>query len=38
MAHHGEVFDESTHRIRHAWVRLGTYFRGAMDGDAIDVR
>ena len=36
--YHVEVLDESTHRIRRAWVTLGSYWWGTMDGDAIDVR
>lgn len=35
--YHVEVLDQSTHRIRHAWIRLGTFW-GSVDGDAIDVR
>jgi len=31
------VYDETTHRIRGAWVRLGTRFWGVMEGDAVDV-
>lgn len=36
--YHVEVLDESTHRIRRAWVKLGSYWWGVMDGDAIEVR
>jgi hypothetical protein len=32
------VYDESTHRVRAAWVRLGTRVWGVMEGDAVDVR
>lgn len=32
------VYDEATHRIRAAWVRLGTRWWGVMDGDAVEVR
>lgn len=31
------LYDESTHRIRAAWVRLGTRVWGVMVGDAVDV-
>lgn len=36
--YHVEVLDEATHRIRRAWVKLGSYWWGVMDGDAIEVR
>jgi len=32
------VYDESAHRIRAAWVRLGTRVWGVMEGDAVDVK
>ncbi|MGH8144954.1 MAG: hypothetical protein ACREPY_01355 [Rhodanobacteraceae bacterium] len=32
------IYDESSHRIREAWVRLGRGMWGVMDGDAIDVK
>jgi hypothetical protein len=31
------LYDESTHRIRAAWVRLGTRVWGVMDSGAVDV-
>lgn len=37
VVYHVSLYDESTHRIRAAWVRLGTRWWGVMDGDAIDV-
>lgn len=38
VVYHVAVFDASIRRIRSAWVRLGTYWTGAMDGDAVDVK
>ncbi|EIM02106.1 MULTISPECIES: hypothetical protein [Rhodanobacter] len=38
VVYHVSLYDESTHRIRTAWVRLGTRYWGVMDGDAIDVK
>ncbi|HEY1589606.1 MAG TPA: hypothetical protein VGG00_07715 [Rhodanobacter sp.] len=35
---HVKVYDESTHRIRNGWVRLGSYWSGLLDADAIEVR
>ncbi|WP_426690280.1 hypothetical protein [Rhodanobacter ginsengiterrae] len=35
---HVAVYDTSRKRNRSAWVRLGTYWVGSLDGDAIDVR
>ncbi|HEV7123692.1 MAG TPA: hypothetical protein VGN24_09790 [Rhodanobacter sp.] len=32
------VYDETTHRVRAAWVRLGMRFWGVMEGDAVDVQ
>jgi len=32
------LYDESTHRVRAAWVRLGTRVWGVMEGDAVDVK
>lgn len=31
------LYDESSHRVRAAWVRLGTRVWGVMEGDAVDV-
>lgn len=33
-----KVYDESTHRIREGWLRLGSYWWGLFDADAIEVR
>lgn len=38
VVYHVAVFDASIRRIRSAWVRLGTYWTGSMDGDAVEVR
>ena len=38
VVYHVAVYDGSLKRIRSGWVRLGTYWTGAMDGDAIEVR
>lgn len=38
VVYHVAVFDASIKRIRSAWVRLGTYWTGSMDGDAVEVR
>ncbi|GAB2543653.1 hypothetical protein [Rhodanobacter koreensis] len=35
---HVKVYDESTHRIRSGWLRLGSYWWGLLDADAIEVR
>lgn len=32
------LYDESTHRVRAAWVRLGTRVWGVMESDAVDVQ
>jgi hypothetical protein len=34
---HVKVYDESTHRIRNGWLRLGSYWWGLLDADAIEV-
>lgn len=38
VVYHVAVYDGSVKRIRSAWVRLGTYWTGSMDGDAIEVK
>jgi hypothetical protein len=38
IVYHVSVYDESSHRIRAAWVRLGTRYWGVMNGDAIEVK
>jgi hypothetical protein len=38
VVYHVAVYDASVKRIRSAWVRLGTYWTGSMDGDAIQVK
>ncbi|CAM0997582.1 Lipoprotein [Rhodanobacter sp. Root179] len=38
VVYHVAVYDDSLKRIRSGWVRLGAYWTGAMDGDAIEVR
>jgi len=38
VIYHVAVYDEAIKRIRSAWVRLGTYWTGSMDGDAIEVK
>ncbi|WEN15998.1 hypothetical protein PY254_04815 [Rhodanobacter sp. AS-Z3] len=38
VVYHVAVYDASLKRIRSAWVRLGTYWTGSMDGDAITVQ
>jgi hypothetical protein len=32
------VYDETTHRIRNGWLRLGSYWLGLLDANAIEVR
>lgn len=32
------LYDPSSHRVRAAWVRLGTRVWGVMDGDAVEVQ
>ena len=34
---HVAVYDPSVHRIRSAWIRLGSRWLGLLDADAIDV-
>lgn len=34
---HVKVYDESTRRIRSGWLRLGSYWWGLLDADAIEV-
>ncbi|HWU77360.1 MAG TPA: hypothetical protein VN043_12720 [Rhodanobacter sp.] len=38
VVYHVAVYDASLKRIRSAWARLGTYWTGSMDGDAITVK
>lgn len=38
VVYHVAVYDDALKRIRSAWVRLGTYWTGSMDGDAITVK
>ena len=38
VVYHVAVYDDSLKRIRSGWVRLGTYWTGTMDGDAITVK
>lgn len=38
IVYRAAVFDPSMQRIRSAWVRLGTYWTGSMDCDAVDVK
>jgi hypothetical protein len=38
VVYHVSLYDESSHRIRSAWVRLGTRWWGVMEGDAVEVR
>jgi hypothetical protein len=38
VVYHVSLYDESSHRIRSAWVRLGTRRWGVMEGDAVEVR
>jgi len=37
VVYHVSVYDEASHRIRSAWVRLGTRWWGVMEGDAVEV-
>lgn len=37
VVYHVAVYDDAVKRIRSAWVRLGTYWTGSMEGDAIKV-
>lgn len=30
------VYDERSHRIRHGWVRLGSWWWGLLDADAVE--
>ena len=32
------VYDETTQRIRHGWLRLGSFWWGVLDADAVEVR
>lgn len=32
------VYDETTHRIRSGWLRLGSFWWGLLDADAIEVQ
>ncbi len=32
------VYDEMTQRIRSGWLRLGSYWWGVLDADAVEVR
>ena len=32
------VYDETTQRIRSGWLRLGSYWWGVLDADAVEVR
>lgn len=38
IVYHVAVFDASLKRIRSAWVRLGTYWTGSMNDDAVEVK
>ncbi len=38
VVYHVKVYDASVQRVRSAWVRLGTYWTGSMDGDAVQVK
>lgn len=38
VVYHVSVYDEASHRMRSAWVRLGTRWWGVMEGDAVEVR
>ncbi|QRP64383.1 hypothetical protein I6J77_02660 [Rhodanobacter sp. FDAARGOS 1247] len=38
VIYHVALYDTARKRNRSAWVRLGTYWMGAMDGDAVDVQ
>ena len=38
VVYHVAVYDRSVKRIRSAWLRLGTYWTGSMNGDAIEVK
>ncbi|GAB2585576.1 hypothetical protein ISP15_10730 [Dyella jejuensis] len=33
-----KVYDSSTHRIRSGWLRLGSYWLGVLDADAIEMQ
>lgn len=35
---HVKVYDLSTHRIRSGWVKLGSYWFGLWDADAVEVQ
>ena len=37
VVYHVAVYDDAVKRIRSAWVRLGTYWTGSMEADAIKV-
>ena len=38
VVYHVAVHDRSVKRVRSAWLRLGTYWTGSMNGDAIEVK
>lgn len=38
VVYHVKVYDASIQRVRSAWVRLGTYLTGSMDGSAVHVK
>jgi hypothetical protein len=38
VVYHVAIYDPSIKRVRSAWLRLGTYWTGSMDGDAIEVK
>ncbi len=38
VVYHVKVYDTSLQRVRSAWVRLGTYLAGSMDGNAVHVK
>lgn len=38
VVYHVALYDTTRRRNRSAWVRLGKFWTGAMDGDAIDVQ
>jgi hypothetical protein len=33
-----KIYDEASRRVRSGWLRLGAYWRGLADGDAVQVR
>lgn len=35
---HVKVYDDATHRIRSGWLRLGSYWWGVFDADAVEVQ